>query len=131
MCGDALFYSNRKVESEIHLAFVQSLCVPLCAALCTCLCLRPCVRAFVCGPVYVFRSNSLSSAAGRDKVDVASCNHYFVCAPEMSCTYFVSASSYDAIERTCNVVNYTVMVNFSHVVNNTCEKLTITDRPSI
>ena len=124
MCGDALFCSNRKVESEIHIRFVQSWCVPLCAALCTCLCVRLCVRAFVCGPVYVIRSNLSSSVAGRDKVDVASSNPhsgnslFHVCSRNVFID-FVSASSYDANERTCNFVNYT------------CEKLTIMESPSI
>ena len=84
--------------------------------------MRPCVRAFVCGPVYVIRSNLLSSAASRDKVDGASCNHQSgksLCAPEMYCIDFVSACSYDAVERTCNVVNYTG------------EKLIIMESPSI
>ena len=100
---------------------------------CACLCVRPCVRAFVCGPVYVPLCGALcpsfvATYRARRQVETRlispvvitiQVSHYFVCAPEMSSIYFVSACSYDANEGTCNVVNYT------------CEKLTIMESPSI
>ena len=107
MCFDALFCSNRKVESEIHIAFVQSLCVPLCAVLCTCRCERPYVRAFVCGPVRAFVcgpvyvplcaalcTSFVVTYRARRQVETKMTSpvvitiqviHYFLYAPEMSC----------------------------------------------
>ena len=129
MCRDVLFQTGKlspnttRVRTELLCAFV--------CGLCTCLCVRPCIRAFVCGLVYVPLCAALCTtftATNRARRQVETkfaslvlitiqVNHYFVCAPEMFCTDFVSASSYDANERTYNVVNYT------------CEKLTFMESP--
>ena len=140
MCRDALFQTGKlspnttRVRTELLCAFVCGpVYVPLCSALCTCLCVQPCVRSFVCGPVYVPLCAALCTsftATNRARRQVETklaslvlitiqVNHYFVCAPEMFCIDFVSASSYDANERACNVDNYI------------CEKLTFMESPSV
>ena len=116
--------SNGKVESEYNSRSYRAF---------VCLGVRPCVRAFVCSPVYVPLCAALCTsftATNRARRQVETklaslvlitiqVSHYFVCDPEMSCIDFFSASSYDANERTCNVVNYT------------CEKLTFMESPSV